>query len=732
MNWRGKVGDETIEPEQEQIEQGTGEELQKQRQELNRRIQELNCLYTISNLTQEQDISLEEISKGVVSLVPLAFEYPETTCVRLVLEGQEFETRNYQETSHKQARDIIADGKQVGSLEVCYLRERPENGQGPFQGEEIHLINTIAAQLGEIVRYKRAQEMLRNSEANLRHIITKNADGMIVIDKDGIVRFVNPAAEALFSRKAEELLGQSFGYPVVAGEKTELDIVCKGGEAVTAEMRIVEIEWDGESGCLASLHDITQRKKSEEALTTVGLSLRYLITNNPDGIIVLDGNGVMHYVNPAAGALLNSKAEELIGEVFGFPVVAGEATEIDITHKRGETAIAEMRVVETEWEGKLAYLASLRDITERKRVDQLKDEFIGTVSHELRTPLAVIKEAVKLVLDEIPGPIVEQQRDILTTAEEHIGRLSKIIDSLLDISKIESGKLELQMSFVNLAELIKKVVPDFKHLAEEKNIGLDFEVAQEGINVYCDADKIREVLINLISNALKFTPQGGRVKVVCGAQENEALVCVQDTGIGVSPENIRKLFDKFTQFGRKAGPGEKGTGLGLTISKGIVDMHKGRIWAESKLNKGSKFYFTLPKLSSDGVFRQYLLTEIKQALKNEGYFSVVLLRPMNWKELSQEAPERAGEIIKGIEAVVRSTLRGNDLVLKDTGEFLIALPCTKKPDAITVARRVEEKLREFISNRGDLTDETSFLTRVISYPEEAKDEHEILNKLREG
>jgi len=708
------------------------EEAQKQKHELDRRVKELNCFYTISRLTQEQDISLEEISKGIISLIPVTCQYPEITCARLILEGQEFKTGNYEETIQKQVRDIIVEGKQIGALEVGCLRERLENSHEPFLEEEINLINTIAAQLGEIIRYKRAQEMLRSTEANLRHVITKNADGMIVMDKNGIVRFVNPATEALFNRKAGELLGESFGYPIVAGEKTEIDIVRKGGEAVTAEMRMVKIEWDGGSGCLASLRDISERKKSEEALTIAGSSLRYLITNNPDGIIALDRNGVVHYVNPAAEALLDSKAEGLIGEVFGFPVVANEATEIDITHRHGETAIAEMRVVETEWEGKLAYLASLRDITERKRVDQLKDEFIGTVSHEMRTPLTVMKEAVKLVLDEIPGPIVEQQRDILTTAEEHISRLSRIIDSLLDISKIESGKRELQMSSVNLAELIKQTVLNLGYLAEKKKIGLDSEIAKEEINIYCDADKISQALINLVSNALKFTPEGGRVKVVCRNQENEAVVCVQDTGIGISPENVPRLFDKFSQFGRKSGPGEKGTGLGLAISKDIVEMHKGRIWAESKLKEGSKFYFTLPKLSSEEALREYLLREIKQTSKKESCFSVILIRPMNLKELSHEAPERAGEIIKGIEAVIKSTLRGkSDLALKNTEEILIILPGTKKPNAITVARRVKEKLREFISNQEDLRHEISFLSKVISYPEEARDEHEILNKLRE-
>ena len=254
-----------------------------------------------------------------------------------------------------------------------------------------------------------------------------------------------------------------------------------------------------------------------------------------------------------------------------------------------------------EEEEEASIVVSVKDITREKEIEKMKNEFISSISHEIKTPLAIIKEAINLVVDEIPGKIVEPQRDVLTTAQKNIGRLSNIIGDLLDISKIESGKLELHTRLVNISELIKNTIPDFKYMAEQKGILLDYEVPQAKVDALCDPDKIRQVLVNLISNALKFTPQEGRVKVICNQEEDEVIVSVQDTGIGISEENIPNLFDRFTQFGRKAGPGEKGTGLGLAISKGIVELYKGRIWAESKLNKGSKFYFSLPKSSSEKI-----------------------------------------------------------------------------------------------------------------------------------
>lgn len=214
-------------------------------------------------------------------------------------------------------------------------------------------------------------------------------------------------------------------------------------------------------GFIEIMEDLTERKRAEQIE-------RHIITNNADGMIVVDKNGIVCFVNPAAEDIFGRKTEELMGKSFGFPAVAGKRTEIDVVRKGGEITTAEMRVVEIEWDRKIAYLESLRDITNRKQIDQLKDEFVGTVSHELRTPLAVIKGAVELVLDEIAGPLGEEQKDTLTIAQKHICRISRIIDSLLDISKIESAKVELQRKFVYLDEVIKRVVLDFGRLAEEK------------------------------------------------------------------------------------------------------------------------------------------------------------------------------------------------------------------------------------------------------------------------
>lgn len=351
-----------------------------------------------------------------------------------------------------------------------------------------------------------------------------------------------------------------------------------------------------------------ERKQAEEALQASEANLRKVIVASPDGIVIVDRDGIVQFVNPAAESLFGRRAEELLGELFGFPVMRGEVIEVDIVNHGGGPGIAEMRVVETVWNGQSAYMALLRDITERKLAEeklkevneklkeynQLKDEFVSTASHELRTPLSIIMGAIRLVLDEIPGKIVEEQRDVLATAMESVNRLTRIVDSLLTISKIESGKLDLQRTVVNICELVKNTVSDYKALAQEKDISLDYDVPEEGIDICLDLDRTKEILINLISNSIKFTPEGGWIKVTCNRLDEEVQLSVQDSGIGIAKEDEPKLFDKFTQFGRKAGPGEKGTGLGLAIVKKLVEMHGGRIEVESEVDQGTTFTISLP------------------------------------------------------------------------------------------------------------------------------------------
>ncbi len=226
-----------------------------------------------------------------------------------------------------------------------------------------------------------------------------------------------------------------------------------------------------------------------------------------------------------------------------------------------------------------------------EEMDRLKTEFIFTVSHELRTPLTTIREGVALVLDGELGPLNEEQVDMLSTVLEDVDRLVRIVSDFLDFSRIESGRLVLDLQEVSVRDMIQQAIKSLAPLAEVK--GIELRSSCEDLLCWCDRDRIFQVLLNLIGNAIKFT-ETGYVEVRAFCQDNEIWFCVEDTGPGVPDEFKEKIFDKFFQVGRKERAGGQGTGLGLPISKGLVELHGGRIWVEDREEGGSRFYFTVP------------------------------------------------------------------------------------------------------------------------------------------
>jgi signal transduction histidine kinase len=236
-----------------------------------------------------------------------------------------------------------------------------------------------------------------------------------------------------------------------------------------------------------------------------------------------------------------------------------------------------------------------------ENLDQLKSDFLSTVSHELRTPIAIMREGVSLSMDERVGPLNGTQRKLLTGTLNNIDRLNRLVTDLLDISKIEAGKLKLRKTVFDLRQVAQKVVKAYSQQAVKKGVRLDIQSLQADLLIFADEDKTTQILDNLMSNALRFTNSGGQIKVILIDRSDSVECCVSDTGVGINEESAAKLFSKFEQIGRVDGPGYKGTGLGLSICKGLVEKHGGRIWVESQPGKGSKFSFTLKKMPTPNV-----------------------------------------------------------------------------------------------------------------------------------
>ncbi len=234
-----------------------------------------------------------------------------------------------------------------------------------------------------------------------------------------------------------------------------------------------------------------------------------------------------------------------------------------------------------------------------KELDKLKSDFVSNLSHELRTPLTAVEVLIDNMLDGITGPLNDKQNRYIVGIKDSADRLARLIDDLLDLSVIEAGRLELRQGPLSPAVLIRAVTDTLRPMAEDKFIRLEAGGADTDLTAWADRDKITQVLTNLISNAIKFTPAGGEVNIAAQPYSAEWLqISVSDTGPGIAPEEADKIFDEFYQLRQ---PGERkagGVGLGLAISKKLVEMHGGKIWLESGIGEGSLFSFTLPVLSS--------------------------------------------------------------------------------------------------------------------------------------
>jgi signal transduction histidine kinase len=421
-------------------------------------------------------------------------------------------------------------------------------------------------------------------------------------------------------------------------------------------------------------------KEEEKILWAGQRHLRTIFDKNPDGMIVVDNQGVVCFANPAAESFFGLKKNKLLAHPFGVPAMDGEATEINVIQKDGKTGTLQMRTVKIKWDKKPSHLILINDITplreaeqlrseidERRKLDELKNEFISTVSHELRTPLATMKEFVSILLDEVPGKINEEQKEYLNITKGNIDRLSRIVADLLDISKIEARKLLVKKSLVDIVGVARSTISMLKASADAKNITLEMISPERVSDIYADPDRMTQIFTNLIHNAIKFTPQNGRVAVGIKTGEKEIECSVSDTGIGIAAENKDKLFGRFMQIDRNIGGGTKGTGLGLSITKELVQMYGGKIWVESELEKGSKFIFTLPVLSSQAIFKEYINNGIKDAVEKASAFSIIIISFSDLQGvLKRLGVETISQILNDLEEVTKKTLRRvTDMAIKN-------------------------------------------------------------------
>lgn len=236
-----------------------------------------------------------------------------------------------------------------------------------------------------------------------------------------------------------------------------------------------------------------------------------------------------------------------------------------------------------------------------KELNRMKSDFVSTVSHELRTPLTAIKGSIGLILGDVTGTIPGETRQMLQITEKNTDRLIRLINEVLDIAKIEAGAIEMQFDKHSLVDAISRAVQGIETVAHTHGIRLLWDKPVGSPLVVVDRDRVEQVITNLLSNAIKFTAEGGTVSVGCELLADQVVVKIADTGFGISPEFLERIFQKFQQAEASKHKAAEGTGLGLAIAKAIVEEHGGRIWVESTVQAGSTFFFSLPWNGTDFV-----------------------------------------------------------------------------------------------------------------------------------
>ncbi len=337
--------------------------------------------------------------------------------------------------------------------------------------------------------------------------------------------------------------------------------------------------------------------------------LESLLTSMVIGILLLDREGKIILSNPAAEAIISFSQEEVLGkshlsvlrdyrlsETVGNVLSTGKPQRLEINinvpnEKTLEVNLAPVKDARGEVNG---LVIAFHDITEIRRLERMRSEFIANVTHELRTPVTSVKGFTETLMQEENLEDPRLVKEFLEIIDREAERLNRLISDLLELTKIEYQGL-IKFVPVDVKELIEEVTKKLDPQIKKKKLQLSLGIPDSPTYILGDEDKLCQVLLNLLDNSIKYTPEGGHVKITLQEQEKEILVVVEDTGIGIPREEISRVFERFYRVDKARSRKMGGTGLGLAIVKHVIEAHHGKVWVESSLGQGSRFYFTLPR-----------------------------------------------------------------------------------------------------------------------------------------
>ena len=485
---------------------------------------------------------------------------------------------------------------------------------------------------------RRILAKLADSEAMSRAVTESMAEGVVTATQDGVIVSANSAARTLFGQSLEDMVGQNvamllpvryqmgftafFGAlasrppgfresdTLVRGQRrdgTEFPVNVSFGDVTVGERRLFT----------AIIRDITESKRISEALRDSEALLRQVTDTVPALIAYIDKNQRFQFHNRtyeeafglSSAQIHDRTMQEVMGPLFDGQVrghvlkaLAGHAVRYEREHLTadGERRDYVMnyfpRYGEEEQEDKIIGFFSVgNDVTEFKRIDRMKSEFVSTVSHELRTPLTSIRGSLGLVSGGIAGELPEKAKALVEIAKNNCERLIRLINDILDSEKIESGKMRFEMQPADLVSVMEQALAANEGFAAQHKVKLVLRKGSQPLRVFVDTDRLIQVVTNLLSNAIKFSPAEGEVKVVLRLGEGRVRVEISDNGPGIPEEFRKRIFQKFSQADSSDTRQKGGTGLGLNISRAIIESMDGKIGFTTESQVGSTFFFELPE-----------------------------------------------------------------------------------------------------------------------------------------
>lgn len=543
-----------------------------------------------------------------------------------------------------------------GGRRSCRLRLRPGNRsafdariesilvEDPAYGRVCRMI------LSDMTDRERAEEALRGSEEKYRLLFESNPHPMWVFDLETLAFLaVNEAAVRRYGYRREEFLSMTLReirpreeIPALIKELSGIQSgitrvgvwrhLKKDGSVIEVEITGDLISFSGRRAGLVVATDVTKRSHAEAALRESERRFRALIENSSDAIALLNSNGKIFYASPSTLRIFGYAPQELIGKTPLGLIHPGDRERAkrlfsDLMKRPEEGATTELRFQHRDgswrWVEGIgtnllhdpsvrAIVINYRDITDRKETEAVLQEknlrieeasrarnrFFSYMSHELKTPVNSIVGFVQLLRNGIYGALTPEQLEAAARIHNNARELVHLINNILDLAKLESGKMDLQPAEVNVRELVERVLMNFEPLLKEKRLALEKEIDPDfPEHLLTDPMQVRSILTNLLSNAVKFTERGS-VRLRLGAERGGIVLEVSDTGMGIEPIHLGRIFEEYEQRGVAREAGERylgGTGLGLAIVKRMVDVLGGRIEVASRPNQGTTFTVFLPE-----------------------------------------------------------------------------------------------------------------------------------------